>query len=109
MTTHTTPFQDYAFLSDEECDAIIIKAKEKLGLNCVILGHHYQRDEVFKHADFVGDSLKLSRDAAAAEAQYIVFCGVHFMAEVSNILTRPEQVTILPDLAQAARWRTWRT
>ncbi|CAG7856049.1 partial quinolinate synthase, partial [biofilm metagenome] len=94
-----TPFQDYALLSDEDCDAKIIAAKQKLGKKCVILGHHYQRDEVFKHADFVGDSLKLSRDAAAAEAEFIVFCGVHFMAEVSNILTRPEQTTILPDLA----------
>ncbi|MDA1342894.1 MAG: quinolinate synthase NadA, partial [Proteobacteria bacterium] len=99
MTSTPAPIQDYALLSDEECDAKIIAAKAKLGKRCIILGHHYQRDEVFKHADYVGDSLKLSRDAAAAEAEFIVFCGVHFMAEVSNILTRPEQVTILPDLA----------
>jgi quinolinate synthase len=65
----------------------------------VILGHHYQRDEVFKHADFSGDSLKLSRDAANSGAEYIVFCGVHFMAEVADILSRPEQIAILPDLA----------
>ena len=99
MTSTPSPIQDYALLSDEECDTKIIAAKQKLGKRCVILGHHYQRDEVFKHADFVGDSLQLSRDAAAAEAEFIVFCGVHFMAEVSNILTRPEQITILPDLA----------
>ena len=99
MTSTQFPIQDYALLSDEECDAKITKAKSTLGKRCVILGHHYQRDEVFKHADFVGDSLQLSRDAAAAEAEFIVFCGVHFMAEVSNILTRPEQITILPDLA----------
>lgn len=99
MTSTPAAFQDYALFSDEECDAKIIVAKTKLGKRCLILGHHYQRDEVFKHADFVGDSLQLSRDAAAAEAEFIVFCGVHFMAEVSNILTRPEQITILPDLA----------
>lgn len=91
--------QDYALLDDEECDARIAAAKAKLGSRCVILGHHYQRDEVFKHADFSGDSLKLSRDAAKSEAEYIVFCGVHFMAEVADILSRPEQKVILPDLA----------
>ncbi|GAB4267812.1 MAG: quinolinate synthase NadA [Methylomicrobium sp.] len=65
----------------------------------MILGHHYQRDEVFKHADFTGDSLKLSRNAAVSEAEYIVFCGVHFMAEVADILSRPDQIAILPDMA----------
>ena len=95
----TLPIQDYALLDDEECDARIIAAKAKLGSRCVILGHHYQRDEVFKHADFTGDSLKLSRDAAQSDAEYIVFCGVHFMAEVADILSRPEQIAILPDLA----------
>ncbi|WP_019864477.1 quinolinate synthase NadA [Methylovulum miyakonense] len=93
------PIQDYALLDDDECDARISAAKAKLGSRCVILGHHYQRDEVFKHADFSGDSLKLSRDAANSEAEYIVFCGVHFMAEVADILSRPEQIAILPDLA----------
>lgn len=95
----TLPFQDYALLDDDECDARIVAAKAKLGSRCVILGHHYQRDEVFKHADFSGDSLKLSRDAAQSDAEYIVFCGVHFMAEVADILSRPEQIAILPDLA----------
>src|SRR5512139_1950031 len=97
----STPFliQDYALLDDAECDARIIAAKQKLGKRCAILGHHYQRDEVFKHADFTGDSLKLSRLAAQSEAEYIVFCGVHFMAEVADILSRPEQISILPDLA----------
>ncbi|MDD1624861.1 MAG: quinolinate synthase NadA, partial [Methylococcaceae bacterium] len=99
MTKTPFPIQDYALLDDEECDARIIAAKAKLGSRCVILGHHYQRDEVFKHADFTGDSLKLSRDAAQSEAEYIVFCGVHFMAEVADILSRPEQIAILPDLA----------
>ena len=91
--------QNYSLLSDEECDQRIQAAKEKLGERCVILGHHYQRNEVFKHADVSGDSLKLSKYAAESKAEYIVFCGVHFMAEVSDILSRPEQRTVLPDLA----------
>lgn len=91
--------QNYSLLSDEECDQRIQAAKEKLGERCVILGHHYQRNEVFKHADVSGDSLKLSKYAAESKAEYIVFCGVHFMAEVSDILSRPEQITVLPDLA----------
>ncbi|MDP2904346.1 MAG: quinolinate synthase NadA [Methylovulum sp.] len=93
------PIQDYALLDDKACDARIVAAKATLGSRCVVLGHHYQRDEVFKHADFSGDSLKLSRDAAQSEAEYIVFCGVHFMAEVADILSRPEQIALLPDLA----------
>ena len=99
MTSAALKIQDYALLEDEDCDARIIAAKEKLGDRCVILGHHYQRDEVFKHADFSGDSLKLSRDASESNAEYIVFCGVHFMAEVADILSRPEQIAILPDMA----------
>ena len=91
--------QDYALLDEAESQARIIAAKEKLGERLVILGHHYQRDEVFQHADFSGDSLKLSRQAAASNAEYIVFCGVHFMAEVADILSRPEQISIIPDLA----------
>ncbi len=93
------PIQDYALLDDQQCESRIIAAKKKLGSQCIILGHHYQRDEVFKHADFSGDSLKLSRQAALSEARYIVFCGVHFMAEVADILSRPEQIAILPDMA----------
>jgi quinolinate synthase len=89
----------YMTMSDEECDVRIVEARRALGDRLVILGHHYQRDEVFRHADFSGDSLKLSREAASSKAEYIVFCGVHFMAEVADILSRPEQVAILPDLA----------
>lgn len=99
MSATALAIHDYALLEDEECDVRIAAAKEKLGSRCVILGHHYQRDEVFKHADYSGDSLKLSRNAAASEAEYIVFCGVHFMAEVADILSRPDQISILPDLA----------
>lgn len=95
----TLPLHDFAILTDEECDALITKAKAQLGDRCVILGHHYQRNEVFKHADFSGDSLKLSKNAAESTAEYIVFCGVHFMAEVADILSRPNQIAILPDLA----------
>ena len=95
----TLSIHDYATLTDEECDIRITAAKEKLGDRCVILGHHYQRDEVFKHADFSGDSLKLSKNAAESNAEFIVFCGVHFMAEVADILSRPDQIAILPDLA----------
>lgn len=99
MTTTALPIHDYALLDDAECDLRIQAAKAKLGKRCIVLGHHYQRDEVFKHADIFGDSLKLSREAAQSEAEYIVFCGVHFMAEVADILSRPEQIAILPDLA----------
>jgi quinolinate synthase len=91
--------QDYAQLSDAECEQRILAAKATLGERLVILGHHYQREEVFKFADFSGDSLKLSRQAANSKAEFIVFCGVHFMAEVADILSRDDQVSIIPDLA----------
>lgn len=86
-------------LEDETCDARIRAAKQKLAGSAVILGHHYQREEVYRHADMTGDSLRLSRLASEVDAQYIVFCGVHFMAEVADILSRPDQTVILPDLA----------
>ena len=76
------------------------KAKEALGDRLFVLGHHYQRDEVIQFADVTGDSFKLAREAAARpEAEYIVFCGVHFMAESADILTSPDQKVILPDLS----------
>ncbi|HEY5821036.1 MAG TPA: quinolinate synthase NadA [Propionibacteriaceae bacterium] len=76
------------------------KAKAALGERVFILGHHYQRDEVIQFADVTGDSFKLARDAAGRpEAEFIVFCGVHFMAESADILTAPDQKVILPDLA----------
>ncbi|MHB8742837.1 MAG: quinolinate synthase NadA [Sulfuricaulis sp.] len=92
-------YDQFDSVSDEDCDARIRAAKQKLGSRVVILGHHYQRDEVFRHADYSGDSLKLSRLAASSDADYIVFCGVHFMAEVADVLSRPEQISILPDLS----------
>jgi quinolinate synthase len=92
--------EKYLRLSDDEMDARIAAAKRALGERLVILGHHYQRDEVIKFADFIGDSLKLSRAAAAQKsAEYIVFCGVHFMAESADILRGPNQKVILPDMA----------
>ena len=76
------------------------RAKAALGDRLFVLGHHYQRDEVIQFADVTGDSFKLAREAAARpEAEFIVFCGVHFMAESADILTAPEQKVILPDLA----------
>jgi quinolinate synthase len=90
----------YLRLSDDEMDARIAAAKAALGSRVVILGHHYQRDEVIKFADFTGDSLKLARAAATKhEAEFIVFCGVHFMAESADILRAPHQKVVLPDLA----------
>ncbi|MFF5702789.1 quinolinate synthase NadA [Streptomyces sp. NPDC012794] len=86
--------------SDPDLVARARAAKEKLGDKVFILGHHYQRDEVIEFADVTGDSFKLAKDAAAKpEAEYIVFCGVHFMAESADILTSDDQKVVLPDLA----------
>ncbi|TYL44925.1 quinolinate synthase NadA [Nocardioides sp. BGMRC 2183] len=86
--------------SDPDLVARAEAAKAALGDKLFVLGHHYQRDEVIRFADVTGDSFKLARDAAARpQAEYIVFCGVHFMAESADILTGPEQQVILPDLA----------
>ncbi|WP_326690873.1 quinolinate synthase NadA [Streptomyces sp. NBC_01795] len=86
--------------SDPDLVARARAAKEQLGDRVFVLGHHYQRDEVIEFADVTGDSFKLARDAAARpEAEYIVFCGVHFMAESADILTSPAQQVVLPDLA----------
>ena len=87
-------------LSPEETDARIARARRCLGEDLLILGHHYQRDEIIKWADFRGDSLKLSQLAADhPEARYIIFCGVHFMAESADILTTEEQIVLLPNLS----------
>ncbi|MFQ5581920.1 MAG: quinolinate synthase NadA [Mariprofundaceae bacterium] len=77
----------------------IHELKAELAEQVLILGHHYQREEVFAFADVSGDSLKLSQKAAETDAPYIIFCGVHFMAETADILTADEQVVILPDPA----------
>src|SRR3989442_1719185 len=91
-------FDSYLLVSDNALDDRIAAAKARLGRDVVILGHHYQRDEVVKFADFRGDSLKLSFQASQAEGRYIIFCGVHFMAESADILRREHQTVILPDL-----------
>jgi quinolinate synthase len=90
----------YAEMSGEELDRRIAAARAELGSRLVILGHHYQRDEIIRYADYRGDSFKLAQLAAARpEADYIVFCGVHFMAESADILSGPHQKVILPNPA----------
>ncbi|HET7633595.1 MAG TPA: quinolinate synthase NadA [Burkholderiales bacterium] len=91
-------FDRFKPLADEDCEARIVAARKKLGRRAVILGHHYQRADVYRHADLTGDSLQLSRLASQTDADHIVFCGVHFMAEVADILSKPEQIAILPDM-----------
>jgi quinolinate synthase len=90
----------YVGLSDAEMDARIAAARAALGRRVVILGHHYQRDEVIKFADYTGDSYKLAQQVSKhPDAEFIVFCGVHFMAESADVLSGPHQQVILPDLA----------
>lgn len=92
--------REYREASDDELDARIRAAKATLGDRVVVLGHFYQREEVVRHADYVGDSFQLANAAKAhPEAEAIVFCGVHFMAETADLLSRPEQSVILPNLA----------
>ena len=93
------PFSDYAPLDAQEIRRRTWEAKLRLGKRAVVLGHHYQRESVMEFADFRGDSFKLSQLAAAQpEAEFIVFCGVHFMAESADILRQPHQTVILPDM-----------
>jgi quinolinate synthase len=90
----------YVGLSDAEMDQRIAAAKATLGRRLVILGHHYQRDEVIKYADYTGDSYKLAQQVSRhPDAEFIVFCGVHFMAESADVLSADHQQVILPDLA----------
>lgn len=100
MYTSQQPIPDeYILMSEKERDERIRAIKTNLGSKLVILGHHYQRDEVIRYADYRGDSLKLAQLAAQEqEAEYIVFCGVHFMAETADMLTSFKQKIILPDL-----------
>src|SRR5258705_328229 len=92
--------EKYLGLSDAEMEARIAAAKAALGTRLVILGHHYQRDEVIRFADYTGDSYKLAGVISKhPEADFIVFCGVHFMAESADVLSAPHQHVILPDLA----------
>jgi quinolinate synthase len=90
--------ENYLSLPDHSMDERIAAARKKLGASTVLLGHHYQRDEIIRFADHTGDSYKLSKIAAETSAEYLVFCGVHFMAESADVIGRPEQQVILPDL-----------
>jgi quinolinate synthase len=100
----TCSLENYLALPDHTMDARIAAARAQLGSTTIVLGHHYQRDEVIRFADYTGDSYKLSKIAAETQAKYIVFCGVHFMAESADVLGRPEELgqqgqqVILPDL-----------
>ena len=90
----------FSRFSDNELDTRIRNARQALGRRVVILGHHYQRDEVIKFADVRGDSFKLAQWAASRkDAEYIVFCGVHFMAESADVLSADYQKVVLPDMS----------
>src|SRR5215813_8479598 len=90
----------YLGLTDEEMNRRIAAARARLGRRLVILGHHYQRDEVIAFADYTGDSYKLAGQVSKhPDAEFIVFCGVHFMAESADVLSGDDQQVILPDLA----------
>lgn len=92
------PIEDYLDLSAAELDDRITKARKSLDRRLLILGHHYQQDDIIRFADFRGDSLKLSQQAAKSDREFIIFCGVHFMAETADIVTGDRQKVILPDL-----------
>ena len=94
----TCSLENYLALPDHAMDARIAEARARLGVTTLLLGHHYQRDEVIRFADATGDSYKLSKIATESDAKYIVFCGVHFMAESADVLGHTGQQVILPDL-----------
>jgi len=89
---------NYLSQPDHTMDDRIAQARATLGTDVVLLGHHYQRDEVIRFADYTGDSYKLSKIASQTDAKYMIFCGVHFMAETADVLAKPWQQVILPDL-----------
>ena len=97
MQVATISFDRFNVLADDEAQARIRAARARLGKRAVLLCHHYQRADVYQHADLTGDSLKLARLASQTDAEYIVFCGVHFMAETASILA-PDRKVVIPDL-----------
>jgi len=97
-TGNACSLENYLALPDNSMDERIATARERLGATTILLGHHYQRADVYRHADLTGDSLMLSRLASQTEADHIVFCGVHFMAESADVLAQEGQKVILPDL-----------
>lgn len=99
MQVASISFDRFNVLQDREAQERIRVARARLGDRAVLLCHHYQRADVYQHADLTGDSLKLARLASQTDAEFIVFCGVHFMAEVADMLSKPHQISILPDLA----------
>ena len=99
MRASTRLEEKYLLMDDNALAAGVALRKAELGKRLCILAHHYQRDEIVRFADFVGDSLRLSQQAAELKAEFVVFCGVHFMAESADILARHGQAIILPDLA----------
>ena len=98
VLTERRVIEDYLVMPETEVAAAIDAARRELGPRVIILGHHYQRDDVIRHADLTGDSYQLSVMASQTDAEFIVFCGVHFMAESADILGKREQRVILPDL-----------
>ena len=94
----TINIENYLVMPIDEINRRIETARQELGSRVVVLGHHYQRDDVISHADLTGDSYQLSVMASQTDAEFIVFCGVHFMAESADILGKPNQKVILPDL-----------
>jgi quinolinate synthase len=94
----TCSLDNYLGQPDHTMDDRIAAARATLGTDVVLLGHHYQRDEVIRFADYTGDSYKLSKIASQTDAKYMIFCGVHFMAETADVLAKPWQQVILPDL-----------
>lgn len=94
----TCSLDNYLAMPDHTMDDRIAEARARLGKDALILGHHYQRDEVIRFADITGDSYKLSKAASQSSGRYILFCGVHFMAESADILAQPYQQVVLPDL-----------
>jgi len=114
MQSTTIHFAQFNQLQDDACHQRIHAARARLGKEAVLLCHHYQRADVYQYADFTGDSLKLSRLASGTDSRYIVFCGVHFMAEVADIMSKPEQIAMSRSPScltwpLAARWPTWPT
>ena len=92
-------FSQFEQVADNDCTPVIEQARAQLGDRAVLLAHHYQRADVYCHSDLQGDSLELAKMASKLDNEMIVYCGVHFMAEVADMLTRDDQVVVLPDLA----------
>ena len=97
-TQDACSLDNYLAMPDHTMDGRIAAARARLGKDALIIGHHYQRDEVIQFADYTGDSYKLSKIASESNSRYILFCGVHFMAESADILAQPWQQVVLPDL-----------